>query len=146
VNNFWENSEWKPLLSSTRHSNAAVYQVRIVIGKQALAIPRFLGNDADGVLTIGEAGNLEKRRKQFIRAMDENRAKHSEGKLLYYILQHSSLLNIHPRPDFEFRFRKEVNKPSAKQSEEKLIKAYILKFGEPPPLNCLIPNRHGNWD
>lgn len=141
----YDFSKWKPLSEKTEHKKAAIYEVRIFIDKVALPIPRFLEKDVEGILSIGETDNLEERRKKFFRAIQNPNVKHSEGKLWHLIRQHSRLLNIHSKHELEFRFCKKEDKTAAKQSEEELIKTDVRKFGEPPPLNCTIPNRHANW-
>lgn len=120
---------------------AAVYEIRMTsIGGDPNPISRFLDADKRGLLTIGETGSMESRRKQFISAIEKH-SNHSEGNLLYHLLRHTPLNKRFPNHRLEYRFYSETDKAA----EARLIKIYIRKFGEVPPLNSAIPDRDGNW-
>jgi hypothetical protein len=143
MNKSW--SSWKPLKVSCQNYGAASYNLRLMTPTGPLAIARFLGVDKRGLLTIGETGNMEKRRTDFVRAIEKCTG-HSEGNLLHLILLHSQIKKLHPEHALQYRFLAEADKAAAKFSEEQMIKSYIRKYGEPPPLNCAIPDRYGNWE
>jgi len=138
-------SEWQSLTQKAGHDGPAVYELRLVTAAGPIPVPRFLAIDQRGLLAIGETGNMDSRRRQFIRAT-ETCSGHSEGNLLYYLLRHSPLNKVHPEHRLEYRFRKEADKGAAKIGEARMIKAYIREFGEVPPLNSAIPDRYGNWE
>ena len=138
-------SEWQPLAQKSGHDGPAVYELRIVTAEGPIAVPRFLATDRRGLLSIGETGNMDSRRRQFIRAI-ETCSGHSEGNLLYYLLRHAPLQKVHPDHSLQYRFRKEFDKKTAKLGEARMIKAYIREFGEVPPLNSAIPDRYGSWE
>jgi hypothetical protein len=135
-------SEWQPLNAKSGYDGPAVYEVRILNSAGPMPVPRFLATDIRGLLSIGESRSMDKRRRQLVRAMEKCYG-HSEGNLLYYLLRHTRLKDLHPI--IEYRFSKEADKAAAKVAEAKMIKEYIQKFGEPPPLNCAIPDRDGEW-
>jgi hypothetical protein len=138
-------SEWQPLEQPSSHAGPAVYEFRIGAAGNAIPVPRFLATDDRGVLSIGETKNTESRRCDLLRAIAKCNG-HSEGNLLYYLIRHSPLTSVHPMHTFQYRFRKEQTKGDAEPAETRLIKAYIRQFGEGPPLNCAIPDRHGDWE
>ena len=144
-------SKWKSLKSlgkAVHHAGAAVYEVRMVRttrGKdKPVPIPRFLAPDPDGLLVIGETSRMKGRYNDFIRGMDKGRG-HSESNLLHLLIEHSPLNQRFPGYRLQFRYRRVTDKPAAQRAQEQLIKKYVSKFGELPPLNCAIPNRYGNW-
>ena len=120
-------------------------QVRLRLGYGDVAtIPRFLSVDDQGLLCIGESGSMEARRRQFVRGM-ERPGGHSEANLLHHLLQHTRFAKNFPNHRLELRYRREPTKADAKTAEAKLIKQYVRKHGEVPPLNTALPNRHDGW-
>lgn len=131
-----------PLQSGTAEE-AGIYRVRWLRGGKAVHPDRFLGSDSLGILAIGQAKSLEVRRSLFVRAAESRRASHSEGKLLghlvyFGVLPENTLGELH----WEYRT---CGAETLDREEEAEIKAYVLQFGQTPPLNCVIPNRHGEW-
>ena len=137
-------NKWTELTTDSQYYGAALYELRLRTASGPIAIPRFLGTDSSGLLTIGHTKNMETRRTQFLRAIEKGRG-HSEGNLLYYLLKHSPIRKVHPEHALEYRFREERDKATAKLAEAGQIKGYIREFGEAPPLNCAIPDRYGDW-
>jgi hypothetical protein len=136
--------DWRPLRDQPDYGGPAVYELRIATDDRPIAIPRFLGTDVRGVLSIGETGGMAFRHRQFISAIEKCYG-HSEVNLLYYLLRYTPLNKLHPKHCLEYRFRKERAKQAAKLAEARLIKAYVRQFGEAPPLNSAIPDRYGDW-
>jgi hypothetical protein len=137
------NDEWLPLNKQV-YARAGVYAVRLVSkGGRPRPIRRFLDRDGEGILCIGQSSNLEKRRTQFINGVLK-RVGHSEGNLLSIISEHA-----HRRSELEGGISTLhwciQYCPPRKTLEEKLIKNYVRRFGEAPPLNSVIPNRYGDW-
>lgn len=139
-------NEWQTIESASSYNGPAVYELRMTnCNRNPISIPRFLSSDYRGLLSIGETGSMDKRRKQFINAIAKCSG-HSEGNLFYYLLRYSPIMERFPDYQLEYRFYPKVDKSSAKIEEAKLIKTYICEFGEVPPLNSAIPNRYGCWD
>ena len=59
--------QWKMLSEPTGHPAAAAYAVRLLNHGPVVRIPRFLGIDSVGLLTIGKTIRLEQRRLRFFR-------------------------------------------------------------------------------
>lgn len=137
-------SDWKDIAESCGHWNAAIYEIRLMTKGKPSLIRRWLGDDAGGLLTIGQTKNMESRRNNFIRGMTKCE-KHSAGNLLYFILAHSRMRSIVPMHGIQYRFLKMRTAADAKLLEALNVKQYIIKFGEPPPLNSAIPDRYGEW-
>jgi len=138
-------SEWRPITEPCLHQAPAIYELRIANSGEPIAVPRFLGTDHRGLISIGQTGSMSSRRWQFIRAI-EKCSGHSERNLFYYLLRYSALKSVHPDHAIEYRFHPEPDKAAARALENRMIKAYIRQFGEGPPLNCAIPDRDGDWE
>src|SRR5438477_2222246 len=68
------------------HRRAALYEI-VLARKQGntfkpVRLPRLLGNDRSGVLSIGQTKTMERRRKNF-----QKWVKHSEGRVFFWILK-----------------------------------------------------------
>jgi hypothetical protein len=139
-------SDWQPLEKQSSHSGPAVYELRMVRGKNnPVSIPRFLACDKNGLLSIGSTTRMESRRKQFICGREKCYG-HSEGNLLNLLIKHASLDKRFSGYRLEFRYRPVADKAQAKSAEERLIKEYVREFGEAPPLNSAIPGWYGTWE
>lgn len=139
----WNN--WEKLDSKCDHAAAAVYEFRLVSEKsQPYKFPRWFAVDKNGILSIGETGDMQKRLKQFINGFNRCNG-HSEANLLFLINKHCSLNDIFSNYEIEYRYIPVSSKEYAKQCEEILIKDYVKSFGEVPPLNSAIPKRYGEW-
>lgn len=118
----------------------AVYRIRLVKNTKPLCIPRFLKADKEGVLCIGYTSNMETRRKRFKRGYLTCKG-HSEGNLLYLLREYSGLRRKYPQTHLEYQYMKKSSKAKSKGEEERLIKKYVKRYGEAPPLNSSIPKR-----
>ena len=137
-------SDWQKLVQPASYNGPAVYRIRLCDSGVTVSIKRFLGSDDDGLLCIGKASNLERRRKQFISGTT-NGGGHSEANLLHILEKVTSLSANYPNREYEYSYVK-VNNPGEEDLlEEKHIKAYVKRFGEVPPLNSAIPNRYDKW-
>ena len=133
-------SSWQPIDQETGYSGPAVYRVRLVVSSRPVAIPRFLATDMDGILSIGECSDLDRRRQQFVSGLNENSG-HSSGNLLYILERFTRLRKTHPDRMYEFSFGHTETKDEAKACQDQLLKRYIVRFGEAPPLNSAVPDR-----
>ena len=118
-----------------------MYLVRICIDGVTQPLQRFLGEDRRGLLTIGMTGNMENRRRQFVRGLKSGRG-HSEANLLHQLLDPRRFRSRLPSCVYEYRFIRTRTRNSAGGLEELLLKRYLRRFGEVPPLNSAIPNRY----
>jgi len=134
-------SQWQSIRIPTECSSAAVYQVRGVVEGRAVEIPRFLAVEPHGILVIGCTNDMSRRRKDFVKGLDRCYG-HSEGNLLHLLARHSDLASRHPSIDYEFRHAPQSTKEAAERTEALLVKAYIRRYGEGPPLNAAIPDRY----
>jgi len=101
---------------------------------------KFLVNDPKGILAIGKAANLEYRREQFFRALENGRARHSEGRFLN-MLKRYGIVPDDIEKQLTWKFQ-ECEEGALAVEEAFAIKAYVLKNGQPPPLNSTIPDRY----
>jgi len=67
---------------------------------------------------------------------------HSEGYLLYLVNRYSLFKAKYSKPKYQYHYQKLRTKNAAKTIESKLIKDYFKQYGELPPLNSAMPNRH----
>ena len=133
---------WTEITEPANYNGAAVYEIRIVERGKPAIINRFLGSDNRGIIVIGMSTKMENRRRNFIYGMNQGR-RHSEMNLLFRIRKFMSFNQRFSKPVFQYKFFKVTSKEEAKRGESCLIKAYIKKFGEVPPLNSAIPKQSG---
>lgn len=136
----WEN--WSDINENKNYQGPAFYAVRLLIDGVVVPIPRFLGVDSEGLLTIGMTTNLEKRRRQFMQGIKMGKG-HSAGNLLYKLMGLNSLFkNTRSNASFEISFTKVPNKQVALEYESKSTNEYFERFGEVPPLASVLPDRY----
>jgi hypothetical protein len=104
-----------------------------------------LGVDVQGILTIGETSNMEKRRNDFVCGMDRCYG-HSEANLLYYLMRHTVFGQTFAGTSVEFAFAPMPDEATRELVQEQLIKRYWCRHGELPPLQSNIPQRYGEWE
>ena len=142
-------SPWKNIDEPAGHIWHAVYKVRLVSRQSGIvAINRFLGTDKKGILMIGMTKNMERRRNQFFLGKDKGSRGHSEGYLLFLLEEYSQIKTKFGAIQCQYRFQEMKNGDRAKDKESRLIKEYVKRYGEVPPLNSAIPNRNDkdSWD
>jgi hypothetical protein len=138
-------THWRPIEEKCSHRNAAVYKIALLKSLESfepIVIPRFLGEDKEGILTIGETTQMEKRRSQF-----KNATGHSAGILWFRLMQYTRLRQRFPDPVLAYCYSVVEDKGQAELLENRLIKEYVTNYGEAPPLNSSIPGRdnHEEW-
>jgi hypothetical protein len=132
---------WEAVEAPSATKGSAVYRFRLIgPSGRPLSIPRFMREDPDGILSIGVSGNMDRRRRRFIRGFSKGRG-HSEANLLYIINKYSALHGV-KLDQIQYSYSSCPTKQVAEELEEALIKRYFLTFGEPPPLNSAIPRRY----
>jgi len=102
------------------------------------SIPRFLQQDGDCIVTIGSTKNMNQRRKQFLMGLKCLEG-HSAGNL-FNIINTACELKIRAA-EFRLDYREHVTKEEAFAAESELTAEYMLRYGEAPPFNSIIPNR-----
>jgi hypothetical protein len=106
-------------------------------------IPRFNGIDTEGILTIGQSKTIRTRLKAFRKGIMDNKH-HSEAMTFHYLLEKCpSLRRRLGRPD-SIQARLDVRVKEVRdldKAESEAIDKYIRRFGEPPPLNGVIPGK-----
>lgn len=120
----------------------AVYKVFPPKSIRPKAIPRFLGNDEERVLFIGQSSRLKGRLNDFLGSMAGGNGPHVEGDLIYILNREIHDLNLQ---DVMFSYKVMPTQEAAENEEQSLIKRYVQRFGEVPPINSAIPNRNGPW-
>ncbi len=139
--------EWKEIDQPTVYCSHAVYQLRYVDASASpCSIARFLGADPAGILYIGERASMEQARID-IKAGIDSWNKHMAGIMIHILRRYSEAFRQrHTQSRLQYRFEEHASKESRKRREERLIKEYVVRFGEVPPLNSAIPNRHAAWE
>jgi hypothetical protein len=75
-------------------------------------------------------------------AMGCGQGSHSEGNLWYFVDKFSHIRQNLGSPSLEYRFRSRESKAEAKATQDEMLKDYVIRFGELPPLNSAIPARY----
>jgi hypothetical protein len=128
------------------YQGAAIYKVRLTnANHNPFSLERLLKVDDQGIICIGETGNMKRRRAQFLSAINGANG-HSEMNLVYYLNEYTDFKKKFEDAKFQYCFCECTDKAESKSEEEKLIKVYFKEFGEVPPLNSAIPNRYENWE
>ena len=134
-------SEWIDIKQNPNYKGFGVYRIRLVNSKGSqIEIPRFLDKDKDGILLIGRSKDIERRIKCFRGAMKRKGCAHSEGQRLRLIIK-STNFERNYRYKIQYSFRRLQNERQIQKAEERLLKGYFRKYGEPPPLNNNLPNK-----
>ncbi|MBN1885819.1 MAG: hypothetical protein JW876_09905 [Candidatus Krumholzibacteriota bacterium] len=132
---------FRPIDSPVDYAGPASYKVRFIIGDEVATIQRFLRKDPSGILQIGVTKNAKKRRRQFVRGLATGWG-HSEANLLHMLERRSCLRRRFSGARYEIAFKPFATREEAEAEEETLIKRYLFRFGEVPPLNSAIPKKY----
>jgi len=118
--------------------------VYVILGRRSLS--RAGGKDAAGILYVGRASNLRSRLRKFLRA------NHTASRFLGGFPQLAQIIlggRIRTRSDVEqhlgdLRVRLATPIPTHQlaTAERAVLYAYLSRFGEAPPLNLSLPQRH----
>jgi len=139
-------TDWKDINGRSGHRAPAAYMIRLVrVTGRVVTLNRLLERDRNGILCIGNATDMEDRRRDFIRGMDTGTG-HSSANLLYLIRQYTAFDQVFPNARYEYRFLGAEDKAEAEQFEATLLRRYFRRYGELPPLNSAMPGRHMPWN
>ncbi len=119
-------------------TTAGVYRIRVFKPDgQPNPLRRLIGDDPDGILDIGEAGdtkhtNLRWRVEAFQKAVLDGTTYHSAGLRFqyYWYKRHFPLETLY------VDWVKKPDKAAAKKCEHLLLEAYRFRFLDFPSLNC----------
>lgn len=131
---------WLPMTEPIAYRGPATYAVRMVRRGRPVVIPRFLGCDQEGILTIGMTRQIEARRKQFVSGYSRGHG-HSAANLLFPLLRRTRSKPLFKDVRFEFAFRPQKSVNSARDLESLLTAKYWKRYGEAPPLTSAFAAR-----
>jgi len=141
-------SQWADIHQPAAYGSHAVYQLRYVDSSGLpCSVARFLGADPTGLLYIGERASMEQARTDILTGI-ESWNKHMAGIMIHILRRYSEAFrrqHNESQSHLQYRFERHASEESRKLREERLIKDYVIQFGEAPPLNSAIPNRHDAW-
>jgi len=139
-------SKWTDIEEYANYKGCGVYKIRLVNSKGfPIGISRFLGQDEDGILVIGESINIERRMNNFYGAIKGKGYAHSEAERLYLIKEYTNFKERHDSCKLQYSFTELTSKSQAEWEEERLLKCYFKRYGEVPPLNANLPQKHVGW-
>lgn len=135
-------TEWAAIETPSGRAAPAAYRIALLnVRGHPFPMNRMLGIDSAGLLSIGKTGNLESRRGQFVSGMTKCYG-HSEGNLLHLLLRFSRLKQVVPDHRIVYQFAPAATDDDARAVEARLLKDYLVRYGELPPLNSAIPDRY----
>lgn len=123
-----------------------VYKIRALDSAGCpIEIGRFHDTDKDGILLIGNSKRVGERIRDFYKAYEQYRfSRHNVGErlfLLKYLLRNVTSFKERVCA-IEFSVEQLKSKNEAVAEEERLLKCYVLKYAELPPLNRNLPDNH----
>jgi predicted GIY-YIG superfamily endonuclease len=128
--------EWMNIEKNPDHEGSGVYKIRLVSSKGLpIKIPRFLGDDKEGILYIGHTEDIKKRISFFRGAMQGKQYSNAEGQRLHLIIKSTSLIRTCNNFEVQYSFRRFARKVRAKLEKERLLERYFKRYGEAPPAN-----------
>jgi len=102
------------------------------------SLNRFVGRDSEGILDVGESGNLRRRLRFFKRCAAGKSKNHSAG-CRYFEFKLSKKF---PMTCLRVRLKKTTSKEQAKQLEARFMRVYVAKHFELPPLNSSFNRKY----
>jgi hypothetical protein len=134
-------SDWTALeqfeeMGNVPYQQAGVYQIRVVAQGQPVPIPRWLGEDENGLLYIGcTKTSIGSRLSLFRDGIHRHTAGHTAGKKRY-ILQRWIPAYEEKLGGLQREYRWVATQEEfARKREEDVLQSYVATFGEAPPLN-----------
>lgn len=125
-------SEWKDIEQNKNYKGCGVYKIRLVDSKdRPIEIPRFLDNDKDGILQIGNSKDIETRIKYFRGAAEGKRYPNAEGERLSLIKKYAYFRERYKDCKIQYSFKHLQDKDEAQKEEEHLPDKEIWES-----LNC----------
>ena len=94
-----------------------------------IEINRFFGMDKEGIIDIGESKNLRERLRSFKRNIENGKGGHMAGWRYHYLKLQNKI------PFLKFSYEVCKTKEEAYKKENAMMKKYVEKHKELPPLN-----------
>ena len=137
---------WIDIEENPDFDGCGVYRVRLVDSKGfPIEIPRFLDNDKDGILHISRSENIKKGINLFRGAIEGKKYANAEGKRLYLIKKYTNFPEMHKNYRVQYSIMKWADKREARIEQERLLKWYIKRYGEAPPVNNYFTEKYIDW-
>jgi|GEM_PF-1684392 predicted GIY-YIG superfamily endonuclease len=128
--------EWMDIEKNSDYKGYGVYKIRLVSSKGLpIKIPRFLGNDGDGILYIGHTDDINKRINFLRGAIQGKQYSSTEGQRLNLIIKITSFIENYNNFKVQYSFKRFAHKRGAKLEKERLLECYFERYGEAPPVN-----------
>ncbi len=138
---------WVDIEENPDFEGYGVYKVRLVNSKGfPVEIPGFLDNDKDGILQISRSENIRKGIRFFRGAMEGKKYANAEGERLHFIKKYTDLTGIYKNYKLQYSFVEWTDKRAARIEQERLLKWYIKRYGEAPPVNNYFTEKYINWE
>jgi hypothetical protein len=138
---------WMDIEENPDFERCGVYKVRLVDSKGLpIEIPRFLDNDKDGILQISRSENIRKGINFFRGAIEGKKYANTEGKRLYLIKKYTNFPEIYMDCRLQYSFRQWTDKRETRIEQERLLKWYIKRYGEAPPINNYWTEKYIDWE
>lgn len=138
-------SKWYGFDNYPSDIEAAVYKVRLVSQLKGKPIPiyRVGGVDLEGILFYGETGRKLKERVDSIYRTFDKGSFSGHPEAYYCWLAWPRLEECYEEPmTLEYAYRRVRDKEESEELEERCIHDYFFEFGELPPFNHKLPQKH----
>lgn len=134
-------SRWEPLHEAVDSARVGTGAGAYVIRARGFTLHRAVGTDPEGVLDIGESGRLRNRLRKFlVCATNRGATGHMAGWRYAYL----KLARHFPLDRLEVRWIGVNDKDDAYKEECRLLREYVRKHFELPPLNYKF-NWQSEW-
>jgi hypothetical protein len=138
---------WIDIEENPDFDGCGVYRVRLVDSKGfPIEIPRFLDNDKDGILQISQYSNIRKGIKLFRGALEGKKYSCPAGQRLYLIKKYINFTELHRDHRLQYSVMKWGDRKEARIEQERLLKWYIKRYGEAPPVNNNLTEEYIDWE
>ena len=140
-------SEWMDTGEIPNYEGCGVYEIRLADPEGfPVEVPRFIDTDKEGILQICSSENIKRGIYRFLRATEGKRYTHAEGVRLRVLKKYTNFEERYKNCKMQYSFKKQLNRGEARVEQERLLKCYVKKYGEVPPNNNNLPDKHINWE
>jgi len=140
-------SEWTDIWETPNYQGCGVYKIRLADAKGfPVEVPRFIDTDKDGILQICYSENIKKGIYRFLRATEGKRYTNAEGERLQLLKKYTNLKKSYNDCKMQYSFKKQASGKEARMEREKLLKCYVKKYAEVPPINKNFPDKYIDWE
>ena len=143
----FEWSEWTDIEGKPDYEGCGVYKIRLVDPEGfPVNIPRFIDTDKEGILQICYSDSIQRGIYRFLRATEGKRYAHAEGVRLRVLKKYTNFKERYKNCKMQYSFKKQLDGGEARVEQERLLKYYVRKYGEVPPNNNNLPDKHIDWE